>query len=293
MNSYKTLIAVLGWEDRFCQGIENDLRNYNCQSLILLRYQECIDITNPSRIKIEQLCSKKNIELKYIDITDDDPVSKWKILEKYFADQENVGDSVLLDISTMPRETIWTILFFIHSLNIKVDYIYYTPLEYNKDWLSREPGKPRLLFKHSGITKLGNPTALIILTGFEIERAKQLVYFFEPKLTLLGFQEGKQFDNDKRNKEIHELIKGFTETTDFSINAYSEDNGYSIINSQIESLKTNYNVIITSLGPKPTAISIYKAFLSNPEIALSYVPAKEFNKDYSSGIDKTIFGRYK
>jgi hypothetical protein len=292
MNNYQTLIAVLGWEDRFSMGIEADLNNHSCKSLLLLRYQECVDITNISRKKIEKICLEKKVELRYLDITDNDPVAKWKILEKYFSDIKNIGESILLDISTMPRETIWSILFFITPLKISVDYIYYTPLQYNKNWLSREPGKPRLLFKHSGISILGKPTALIILTGFEIERAKQLVYFFEPKFTLLGFQEGKQFDNDKRNIEIHELIKGFTETQDFYLNAYSDDNGLSMIKSQIESLKPNFNIIITSLGPKPTAVSIYKTFLGNPEIALAYVPAKEFNTEYSTGIDKTIFNKY-
>ncbi len=290
---YNTLIAVLGWEDRFYEGIKSDLESYSFQQLIILRYQECDDLTIKSRELIEDICTKNEIELKYLKISDLDTVDKWKVFDSYFSNEDNVGKKVLLEISTMPRDTIWSVLYFLNSLNISIDYIYHTPKSYNTDWLSKEPGKPRLLFKHSGISKLGIQTALIILTGFETERTKQLVHFFEPKLIYLGVQKGNQFDNEIRNAENHELIKGYTETKEFELDAYTDDNGYSSIKNQIDELKSNYNVIVASLGPKPTSIAMYKAFLDNPEIALAYVPAKEFNKEYSSGIDTKIFGIFK
>jgi len=293
MSSYNTLIAVLGWEDRFYEGIASDLNDYKFNSLLLIRYTECNDLTKPSREKVEALCIEKGVEVQYLDISDNATVAKWKRLSQYFSSNENLGVSVLLEISTMPRDTIWTLLSFLKEFEIKVDYVYHTPEEYNEQWLSREPGKPRLLFKHSGISRLGKQTALIILTGFEIERTKQLVHFFEPKTTLLGLQTGSQFNNDKRNVEIHESIKGYTLTEEFQIDAYLEDNGCEQIRGEVERLVEDYNIIITSLGPKPTAVSIYKVFQDYPQIALAYVPAKEFNPEYSKGIDKKIFGTFK
>lgn len=290
---YNTLIAVLGWEDRFYEGIKSDLDNYSFHQLILLCYRECDNLTAKSRGLIDQLCIKNDIELKNLEISDLDAVGKWKAFEDYFSNKDNVGNKVLLEISTMPRDTIWSILYFLNPLSISIDYIYHTPKLYNSEWLTKEPGKPRLLFKHSGISKLGAQTALIILTGFEVERTKQLVQFFEPKLTYLGLQKGNQFDNERRNAENHESIKGYTETKEFELDAYSIDNGYSSIKEQIDELKDRYNVIVASLGPKPTSIAMYRAFLDNSEIALAYVPAKEFNKEYSTGINNKIFGTFK
>lgn len=290
---YNTLIAVLGWEDRFYEGIKSDLDNYSFQQLIILRYTECDHLTIKSRELIEKLCDKNGIELKYLEISDLDTVEKWKVFDDYFSNQDNVGKRILLDISTMPRDTIWSLLYFLNSLNNSIDYIYHTPKAYNSDWLTKEPGKPRLLFKHSGISKLGAHTALIILTGFEVERTKQLVQFFEPKLTYLGVQKGSQYDNEKRNAENHESIKGYTETKEFELDAYASDNGYSSIKEQIDELKNQYNIIVASLGPKPTSIAMYRAYLDNSEIALAYVPAKEFNKEYSIGISGKIFGKFK
>lgn len=292
MSRYNTLIAVLGWEDRFYKGIESDLGHYKLDQLLLIRYVECNHLTDESRVKVEELCSTKGVSVQYIEITDKDTVSTWKKLDVFFSNSENFGERVLIEMSTMPRDTIWSLLSFLTNIKSSVDYVYYTPQNYSRDWLSREPGKPRLLFKHSGISRLGKQTALIILTGFEIERTKQLVYFFEPKKTILGLQVGNQFDNKARNIAIHESIKGYTETDEFELDAYSEDNGFNAINAQVEKLKDNFNIIITSLGPKPTAVAIYKTFLQHPEIALSYVPAKEFNPNYSEGIDKRIFGTF-
>lgn len=290
---YNTLVAVLGWEERFYKGIKSDLQNYSFHQLILLRYKECDDLTVKSRELVKEICDENKIDLKYLEISDLDTVEKWKLFDEYFSNKDNVGEKVLLEISTMPRDTIWSLLYFLNPLDISIDYIYHTPKSYNTDWLTKEPGKPRLLFKHSGISKLGTQTALIILTGFEIERTKQLVNFFEPKLTYLGLQKGNQFNNEKRNAGNHASIKGYTETKEFELDAYADDNGYSSIKAQIDELKDKYNVIVASLGPKPTSIAMYKAFLDNPDIALAYVPAKEFNVEYSKGINTNFFGTFK
>ena len=41
---------------------------------------------------------------------------------------------------------------------------------------------------------------------------------------------------------------------------------------------------VSSLGPKLSAISVYKTFLKHPEIALTYIPCREYNENYCEGI---------
>ncbi|WP_430410245.1 hypothetical protein [Kordia sp.] len=289
---YETLIGVLGWEDRFHDGIKLDIESYNFEKITLIRYTEYNRLTLSSRKKVEQICENENITLSYIDISVSDTVLKWKQLEEYFLNNDYCLKNILLEISTMPRDTTWALLYFLNSKECNIDYVYHQPNKYNPNWLSKEPGKPRLLFKHSGISKLGAQTALIIITGFEVERAKQLVYFFEPKITYLGLQKGEQFNNKERNVKMHDSIKGFTEVVEFSIDAYGEGSGYLEIKEQIEKIYNEYNVIITSLGPKLTSMSIYKIYLEFPEIALSYVPSKEFNTEYSIGIGEKYYGSF-
>jgi hypothetical protein len=42
--------------------------------------------------------------------------------------------------------------------------------------------------------------------------------------------------------------------------------------------------VVSSLGPKLSAISVYKTFLKHPEIALTYIPCREYNENYCEGI---------
>lgn len=290
MKKYNRFITVLGWEDRFFEGVKTSIDKFEIELISLIYYKECEELTETSKIKLVNLCKEKEVEVEFLEVNYSNPIDKWMELDKYVKDFKEVNN-VLLDITTMPRDTIWSFLFFLTSNNIDIDYIYYSPKEYNKNWLSKEPGKPRLLLKHSGITKLGNQTALIIITGFESERAKQLINFFEPKLTVLGFQIGNQFENEKRNREVLNSVKGYTELKSFDIDAYSEGSGYDKIMEEIEKLN-DYNIVLTSLGPKPTAISMYRIVKERPEIALAYVPSKQFNDKYSTGIGDYIHNNF-
>ena len=50
-------------------------------------------------------------------------------------------------------------------------------------------------------------------------------------------------------------------------------------------------MIMSSLGPKPSAVALYKVCRKIPQVALVYAPSKEFNKEYSYGIGRKIVGK--
>ena len=72
------------------------------------------------------------------------------------------------------------------------------------DVYKRQPETPRLLFKHSGIIELGLPTYLIIITGYDPERTRQVLGYYEPQKVFLVIQTGNQLNNNIKNtKELH------------------------------------------------------------------------------------------
>jgi hypothetical protein len=85
---------------------------------------------------------------------------------------------------------------------------------------------------------------------------------------------------------------GVSDITSMEIDFYGEDFGEDAINSVISSL-SDYNIIISSFGPKPSAIGVYKAYQKHKEVALCYVPCKEYNKDYCKGIGGLYTIEYK
>lgn len=291
MSILDAIITFASWEDRFYLGFEKNLQSNSTANVYMYYYKEYAKRTADNRIKVTQLCKKNKINLKFTEIVTKSPADTWRIYENELSGPNLTSRNVLVDISTMPRESIWSIFYFLEKAEANIHYIYYRPEQYNGEWLSRDPENPRLLFKHSGIAQLGRPIGLILITGFDPDRTLQLINFFEPKFVLLGIQSGRQFESNRRNIRAHQsLLKGQFNIKSFRLDAYSKDHGQADIENEVIKYLDNYNIVMSSLGPKTSAVSLYNVCKKFPEIALAYAPSREFNIDYSHGIGKKITG---
>ncbi len=96
--------------------------------------------------------------------------------------------------------------------------------------------------------------------------------------------------NTKNKKEdlINEIRANFLIEVDkverFNLDSYNQTNSFELIAAKVNDNLEDYNIIFSSLGPKTSAIPIYKVNRLYPQTALCYLPCKEFNKDYSKGI---------
>ncbi len=290
------IIVCPSWEDRSFLGFQQDCNEIKADKVIALRKErpineleisDCID-------KITTFCTQQAIAYKEL-IWKDDPIENNVLLKSCMEELES--DRVVhIDITTMPRDMIWTLLFFLNQCPNQVIIRYYQPKSYHETWLSKEPYSPRLLLKHSGIIELGKPQCVVIVTGFDEERTRQIVSKFEPQKVILCVQKGEQYDNIQRNEASrHESICRSVGVTDVSLvemDCYETDFGENAIDKILSSL-SNYNVIIASFGPKPSAIGVYKAYQRHTEVALCYVPCKDYNKDYCHGIGDLFVMQYK
>ena len=68
------------------------------------------------------------------------------------------------------------------------------------------------------------------------------------------------------------------------------DHGQAVILEQIRPYLDSHNIVMSSLGPKLSAVALYRIQREHPQIGLAYAPSREFNKDYSSGISDAITG---
>ncbi len=291
MNKTEVLITLLGWEERFTLGINLTIEQANPRQLILLYCSKYTERTARSRQLLEDLCKKKSIEIVNQEFSYNEPVKTWNGLKDCFVRHIKSKETCLVDITTMPRDIIWTSFHFLTALDARVDYIYYPPTQYSQDWLSRESLTPRLIYQHSGIFEFSRKTALLVATGFDSERTEQLINFFEPEKTLLVFQTGDRFSNIKFNIGKHEfLLKKSYDIQKLEVNFYSADHGFSLIENEISNSQEKYNWIFCSLGPKLSAVSLYKIHCKYTGTALAYVPSNEYNPDYSVGIAEGIYG---
>ncbi|WP_313100947.1 hypothetical protein [Epilithonimonas sp.] len=286
------LVTVLGWEDRFLLGLKIILKEFTLQSIVIIQFEDYLSMENmkTNYDEILNLSKEYGFTISNIKLEYNDSIRNWNILEEFFIE---VKDDYLFNITTIPRETIWTLFFFLKRKVKMLNYIYFRPQEYCSDWLTKNHRLPRLLFKHSGLFDLTKKLSLFVIPGFDNSRLEQLVDYYEPSKIVIFYQKGNYFSDGERDTTFYTFVSRY-DCEIIEIDTYEIDDTSKVIFEQFEQHRDEYNVIIDSQGPKVSALSVYDAYLkSESTIGLAYVAAKDFNSMYSKGIDENyVFGEF-
>jgi hypothetical protein len=286
----KVFITCASWEDRFVLGCARRLTEFKFDRFIVFYFDAFSDWTMHSRDEVQKLCDMHRVKIEFVPLCSEDPSRSWTSqLIPVFSELKS-RDEVMVDISTMPRETIWQTFWFLRLQSCVVKYVYNRPSSYG-GWLSRDPDKPRLVFKLSGISRFGFRTALVVLAGYDVDRVRHLVETYEPEFTYLGLQKDSvDSENARRMKEQVDEFEGDNTVKRFWIDAYAPFHGYDEIRNELSNVQDTHNIIMASMGPKLSAVSLFKIHGGNDSFGLAYLPSREFNLDYSKGISESIFG---
>lgn len=276
-----TLIIFASWEDRFLLGLENNLSKFEkIDRTCVFYYAEYRDMTESNRVAISDFGPKEMVELRAAD-----PVFSWKVCVQTVRELSESSAELLVDFSTMPREIMWYILWEAREANAALECLYYSPDDYGAGWLSRDPRAPRMAFKLSGLADPSKRTALLVTTGYDIQRVWRLVHWCEPERLMVGVQKGGRFE---RSKDVmRDARQEFGKTAGwevFGLDAFSDDFGESKIVDRLETVSKTHNVMLASMGVKLTALSLYKIQQRDDSMGLVYAPAGEYSESYSKGI---------
>ncbi len=289
-SAFDVLVTVASWEPRFLLGIERTLQQHSAERILAYFVGEYGDRTAEARRALRKISkAHSGTDLHEQEMTFGAPDGAWRLLEKDLGPAAGIGGSVLVDLTTMPREVIWSSLFWLEASGANVSYVYHQPRTYSSDWLARDPNDPRLVYKLAGTLEVGRPTALVAVTGFDEKRCRQAVEYYEPARVLLAVQTGDQHDNDSRNVGPTFVASGIPiDRTE--VDAFGADHGYSALRGPVEKLSRDHNVILCSFGPKPSAVALFRLQREFQLCALAYIGCKEYNRDYSSGLGDAICG---
>ena len=181
MTAVDLIVTVASWEPRFILGMERTLEQYSSTRILVYFVSEYEQRTQEARARLSGLADQRQIPLEAENISFLYPERAWRLLEKHLGPNSDARHRrVLMDLTTMPRDVIWSALFWLEASSATVHYVYNCPLAYGTSWLTRNPDDPRLIFKLSGELKLGCPTALVAITGFDADRCLQAIEFYEP-----------------------------------------------------------------------------------------------------------------
>lgn len=287
----RTLIAFGSWEERFRAGVELDLRSTGCQSLVVFYYDGYAKRTEAGRQAVRRCCETAAVDLFESRLGADSFRMSWKEIFMQIDQRVKGGDEVTVDISTMPRDIVWSVFWMLERKHVDIKYVYHSPAEYGGDWLSRDPRPPRMVYKLSGELVSLDETVLLLILGYDFQRAQRLIRWYDPDRIIVGVQTGDRFERnrDLMQQQLEEL-NHHNDVVSFEVDAFAGDRGRAAIREAIRDVSETENVIMSSLGPKLTSVSIYEVQREFPRFGLAYTPANEFSDDYSSGIGRSYAG---
>ena len=95
---------------------------------------------------------------------------------------------------------------------------------------------------------------------------------------------------DDYRKTLEKEYKKECDCDAFELDAFAEDQGMGAIQEKLKQVDSSYNVIMSSLGPKLTAITLYRLQRQKQERGLVYAPSNQFSREYSNGIGPRFEG---
>ena len=284
------VVTVASWEPRFLLGLQRILTEKSVSRICAYFVHEYADRTREAREGLSQIARKyRALEVEERELAFGEPTKTWNILQQDLGKSGEVGNAVLVDLTTMPREIIWSTLFWLEASGTETHYVYNRPTGYGSGWLAKDPDEARLVYKLAGVQEVGRPTALVAVTGFDENRCRQAVEFYEPARVLLAAPGGRQYENNVRNFGPA-FVAGGTPIEHAEIDAFVGDHGYEVLRAPVEELAEEHNVILCSFGPKPTAIALYRLQREFAQCALAYIGCKEYSSAYSTGLGSTVRG---
>jgi hypothetical protein len=280
----RILVAPAGWEDRYLDGVKHDIGEFEPNRIVIPYSQQYRTRTESIREELHEFARSQGVEYREHQHNYGDSAKLYlSLYEAYCKDIEKTS-TVRFNATTSPRDLIWYYLYFLSIDTIPTEFSYFRPASYPDTYLSRDARSPVLVIKRSGIAYPDRPTCILALAGYDSERLWQLERSFEPKTMIIGVQTGEQLDN-KTRKISRELLQN-KGVHDFDFDGYDVSlRAVDKLIDELSKLQEPHNIIATSLGPKPSALTLFRLTQRMPEVGLTYIPSADYSARYSEGID--------
>jgi hypothetical protein len=202
--------------------------------------------------------------------------------------------SFLIDITTFTKQTLLILLRLLRNVlntDNAVQFLY-TPasdysigLPYEEKWLTKGVLGVNSVLGYSGIIRPSRPYHLIILLGYEVERASALINAYEPSKITIGYarkSDSISSDHYDLNKQkFIDLVAEFPHAEAFEFSCSKIEECKTDILQQAQKY-TSYNVIVSPMNNKISTISSALAAFENKDIQVAIaIPAIYNYENYS------------
>jgi hypothetical protein len=292
------LVCSASFEDR-CLSVPVAIGAANVSEAIVginLTYREFI---TPKWTQFERLLGSK---LRELPQRADNPILSADSIARSIGRVLTAGGKhLLVDTTTFTRETLLMLLAFLRS-NLRpedeVKFVYAHARDYSvgdpkeSKWLSKGVRDVRSVLAFPGEFAPSQKTHLIVMVGFEDERAVELIRECEPSYISLGVgderEEGTgphQATNLHRFKRLRSI---FDSVDEFTFQAYNPDSTKDALLRQADKYP-HCNVLIAPMNTKMSTIGAALCAFANPAVQLCYAPANVYNVNNYSLPDEDCY----
>ncbi|MCM1304216.1 MAG: hypothetical protein NC305_14245 [Lachnospiraceae bacterium] len=287
--SFDLIICCCSFEKR-CLSFLQNIDLCKIKKGLVFYNKDCIEHLEDNKRVLEHILGKKGI---FKELLHSDPL--------FSADQMNSAlneiaaqqkiDSILLDITTFTHESLLMIIRLLHLRYPSTDIVcvYSNAQEYssNQDvkekWLSKGIVEIRSVLGYAGSMLPAKRTHLMLIVGYEYERATSIINELEPNMISLGFGKSDNATTQK-NQDANEhytwLVKRMaTNYVDIDCFEIKCNDPFATKRMIIEKCKQfeNTNILIVPLNNKISTIGVAMAAMDNEDIQVCYAPAQIYN----------------
>lgn len=291
-----TLICSASFEAR-CLSIPRSLSHHRLESVIVFHHE---DVPPPGRQHVDELRSlfRQKSEMTILEIKRQNPT--------YTVDRMVNGlaacrRDILIDITSFTHEALLILLRVLQE-QVSPDrlvYLAYNPADsYGGDkeeeypWLSRGLRTIRSVLGYPGILIPGRPLHLLVMAGYEPDRAARIIDAYQPSALSLG-SGSEDASVDQRMHEINKYFVGGLAASQHSFRSFT----FSCLEPEracqavIQATKAynGHNIVVAPMNTKLSTIGAALAAMRNPNIQLCYSVPEYYNTaNYARPSDKFI-----
>jgi len=195
----------------------------------------------------------------------------------------------VVDITTFTHEALLILLRILQRQVTRRDtvhLVYATAAEYavgmkpEEKWLSKGVQDVRSVLGYPGSARPSGKSHLIVLVGFESERAAELIDSYEPNVVSLGFgdeKSGTETGHQAVNKLVFQTVASKVRSyKEFVFSTNDPFQAESAVRDQVRS-ERDCNVLIAPMNTKISTVGAAGAAFSNDDIRLCYASAVQYN----------------
>lgn len=300
-------ICSASFEER-CKSVAVQIDPSQVGCVLICEYQDfeeiAIEVANA-----DWLCTRFADKCRRVLLSTKQPILMADTMADHLKTLPKKYHNILIDISTFTHEALLILLQLLRQsgLSAKIRFVYAGAREYSvglqgaDKWLSKGIEDVRSVLGYPGVLVPSKKLHLIILTGFESERAERLIEAYEPALVSIGVGErlaSISEDHHELNSIFHQRVIDFCNSIsarnasvrNFQFSCVDPIETQAAIERQIAKYP-DYNVIIAPLNTKISTVGAALVALQHPSIQLCYSHPIEYNTHgYSSpGSDCQLF----